>query len=176
MYLCPPKLNFLTMYAIVIIAGQQFKVERGQKVYVHRLKANEGADVEFDHVLLIDNDGKIAVGSPAIDGAKVAASVVQHVRGDKVLVFKKKRRKTYQKMNGHRQDLTQVLIQGILGKGETLKEKLAITKPAGKPVIERRPRVEAAPVVVAETKKEPAKKAAAPKKAAAKKTTKTKEA
>lgn len=164
------------MYAIVIIAGQQFKVERGQKVYVHRLKANEGADVEFDHVLLIDNDGKIAVGSPAIDGAKVAASVVQHVRGDKVLVFKKKRRKTYQKMNGHRQDLTQVLIQGILGKGETLKEKLAITKPAGKPVIERRPRVEAAPVVVAETKKEPAKKAAAPKKAAAKKTTKTKEA
>jgi len=176
MYLCPPKLNFLTMYAIVIIAGQQFKVERGQKVYVHRLKANEGADVEFDNVLLIDNDGKIAVGSPAIDGAKVAASVVQHVRGDKVLVFKKKRRKTYQKMNGHRQDLTQVLIQGILGKGETLKEKLAITKPAGKPVIERRPRVEAAPVVVAETKKAPAKKAAAPKKAAAKKTTKTKEA
>lgn len=176
MYLCPPKLNFLTMYAIVIIAGQQFKVERGQKVYVHRLKANEGADVEFDHVLLIDNDGKIAVGSPAIDGAKVAASVVQHVRGDKVLVFKKKRRKTYQKMNGHRQDLTQVLIQGILGKGETLKEKLAITKPAGKPVIERRPRAEAAPVVVAETEKVPAKKAAAPKKAAAKKTTKTKEA
>jgi len=179
MYLCPPKLNFLTMYAIVTIAGQQFKVERGQKVYVHRLKANEGADVEFDNVLLIDNDGKIAVGSPAIDGAKVAASVVQHVRGDKVLVFKKKRRKTYQKMNGHRQDLTQVLIQGILGKGETLKDKLAVTKPAGKPVIERRPRVEAA--VVAEPKKAPAKKAAAkkeaaPKKAAAKKTTKTKEA
>lgn len=163
------------MYAIVTIAGQQFKVERGQKVYVHRLKANEGADVEFDNVLLIDNDGKIAVGSPAIDGAKVAASVVQHVRGDKVLVFKKKRRKTYQKMNGHRQDLTQVLIQGILAKGETLKDKLAVTKPAGKPVLERRPKVEAA--VVAEpkkaaAKKAPAKKAAAPKKAAAKKTTK----
>ncbi|HEY1040753.1 MAG TPA: 50S ribosomal protein L21, partial [Bacteroidia bacterium] len=76
------------MYAIVNIAGQQFKVERGQKVFVHRLKANEGADVEFNDVLLIDNGGKVSVGSPAIDGAKVAASVVQHLRGDKVLIFK----------------------------------------------------------------------------------------
>ncbi len=161
------------MYAIVIIAGQQFKVERGQKVYVHRLMANEGADVEFDQVLLIDNDGKIAVGSPAIDGAKVAASVVQHVRGDKVLVFKKKRRKTYQKLNGHRQDLTQVLIQGILTIGESVKEKLAVTKPVGKPVFVKNTKFAAAPVeaVEAPVKKAAAKKAA-PKKAAAKKTTK----
>ncbi len=165
------------MYAIVTIAGQQFKVERGQKVYVHRLKANEGADVEFDNVLLIDNGGKISVGSPAIDGAKVAASVVQHVRGDKVLIFKKKRRKGFQKMTGHRQDLTQVLIQGILAKGDSLKDKLAVVKPAGKPMLERRPKVVAAPVAETEVKKAPAKKAAAkkaaaPKKAAAKKTTK----
>jgi large subunit ribosomal protein L21 len=168
------------MYAIVNIAGQQFKVERGQKVYVHRLKANEGADVEFDNVLLIDNGGKISVGSPKIDGAKVAASVVQHVRGDKVLIFKKKRRKTYQKLNGHRQDLTQILIQGILGKGDSLKDKLEVKKPAGKPVLERRKKVEVAPVVEEKAeKKAPAKKAAAkkaaPKKAAAKKTTKKKE-
>lgn len=167
------------MYAIVNIAGQQFKVERGQKVYVHRLKANEGADVEFDNVLLIDNGGKVSIGSPAIDGAKVAASVVQHVRADKVLVFKKKRRKSYQKLNGHRQDLTQILIQGILGKGEALKDKLEVTKPAGKPVLERRKKAEVAEVTEAPAKKAPAKKAAAkkaaPKKAAAKKTTKKKE-
>src|ERR1035437_3109926 len=117
------------MYAIVKIAGQQFKVERGIKVYVHRLKANEGADVEFDDVLLIDNKGKITVGSPTVEGAKVAATIIQHLRGDKVLIFKKKRRKTYQKLNGHRQDFTQILVQGILPKGETVKEKLAVVKP-----------------------------------------------
>ncbi len=117
------------MYAIVEIAGQQFKVERGVKVYVHRLDANEGADMEFDKVLLIDNGGKIDIGSPTVNGAKVAATVIQHLRGDKVLVFKKKRRKTYQKLNGHRQDYTQILIQGVLPKGETVKEKLAAVKP-----------------------------------------------
>src|ERR1700757_2774455 len=116
------------MYAIVKIAGQQFKVERGLKVYVHRLKANEGADVEFSDVLLVDNEGKVTVGSANVEGTKVAATVIQHLRGDKVLVFKKKRRKTYQKMNGHRQDLTQILIQGVLPKGETVKEKLAGVK------------------------------------------------
>ena len=167
------------MYAIVNIAGQQFKVERGQKVFVHRLKANEGADVEFNNVLLIDNGGKVSVGSPAIDGAKVAASVVQHVRGDKVLIFKKKRRKGFQKLTGHRQDFTQILIQGILGKGDSLKDKLEVKKPAGKPVAPKKERVEvAAPVVEAKkapAKKAAAKKAAAPKKAAAKKTTKKKE-
>lgn len=155
------------MYAIVDIAGQQFKVERGNKIYVHRLKANEGADVEFNQVLLVDNDGKISVGSPTVEGAKVAATVVQHLRGDKVLVFKKKRRKTYQKLNGHRQDLTQLLIQGVLGKGETVKDKLEAKKPVGRIKV-----AEPVAETVAEVKKAPAKKAPA-KKAAAKKTTAT---
>jgi large subunit ribosomal protein L21 len=165
----------LPMYAIVDIAGQQFKVERGKKVYVHRLKANEGADVEFDKVLLIDNDGKITVGSPTVDGAKVAATVVSHLRGDKVLVFKKKRRKSYQKMNGHRQDFTQLLIQGVLGKGESVKEKLEVKK--AEPKVKAK--VEAVVAEITEAKKAPAKKAAAKKapakKAAAKKVTKKKE-
>lgn len=166
------------MYAIVEIAGQQFKVERGNKVFVHRLKAEEGADLEFGNVLLMDNGGSVTVGTPGIDGAKVAATVVQHLRGDKVLVFKKKRRKTYQKMNGHRQDFTQILIQGILGKGESLKEKLEVKKHAGKPSAKKHTAetetatAEAKPKAAA--KKAPAKKAA-PKKAAAKKTAKKKE-
>jgi len=166
------------MYAIVKIAGQQFKVERGNKVYVHRLKANEGADVEFDDVLLIDNEGKITVGSPKVEGAKVAATIVQHLRGDKVLVFKKKRRKTYQKLNGHRQDFTQILVQGILGKGESLKEKLDAKKHefvirSKKPVVAALvAEVEEAPVAVA---KKPAAKKAPAKKAAVKKVAKKKE-
>jgi large subunit ribosomal protein L21 len=153
------------MYAIVDIAGQQFKVERGNKIYVHRLKANEGADVEFDQVLLVDNAGKISVGNPTVEGAKVAATVVQHLRGDKVLVFKKKRRKTYQKLNGHRQDFTQLLIQGVLGKGETVKEKLEAKKPVA------RVKVSEPVAEVAEVKKAPAKKAAAKKATTTKKTT-----
>ena len=151
------------MYAIVNIAGQQFKVERGNKVYVHRLQANEGADVEFDDVLLIDNNGKVTVGSPKIEGAKVAATVIQHLRDDKVLVFKKKRRKSYQKLNGHRQDLSQVIIQGILANGETLKDKLEAKKPAGKPTSVKEVETvkeEVKPVKKAAAKKAPAKKAA----------------
>ena len=101
------------MYAIVEIAGQQFKVERGNKVYVHRLEANEGAKIEFDKVLLLDNAGKISVGNPTVDGAKVAATVISHVKGDKVIIFKKKRRKGYQKSNGHRQSFTKIQISGI---------------------------------------------------------------
>jgi len=164
------------MYAIVEIAGQQFKVERGQRIYVHRLEANEGTDVEFKNVLLLDNAGKISVGSPLIDGAKVAATVVSHVKGDKVAVFKKKRRKTYQKWNNHRQSFTEILIQGVLGKGETLKDSLPAVK---RPV--KLHRNETAPAAFVEAmdeveteKKAPAKKAPA-KKAAAKKTTKKKE-
>lgn len=102
------------MYAIVDIAGQQFKVEKDQKVYVHRLDAEEGADVELDHVLLVDNNGKVQVGNPAVKGAKISAKVLSHLKGDKVLVFKKKRRKGYQKLNGHRQYLTQIQIQDII--------------------------------------------------------------
>ena len=101
------------MYAIVEIAGQQFKVEKDQTIFVHRLKDEEGSSVAFDRVLLIDNDGKIEVGAPAIDGAKVKAKVEEHLKGDKVIVFKKKRRKGYRKKNGHRQYLTKLSIEAI---------------------------------------------------------------
>src|SRR3954463_344934 len=113
------------MYAIVEIAGQQFKVERGNKVYVHRLEAKEGAKIEFANVLLLDNGGKISVGNPTVEGAKVATTVISHLKGDKVIVFKKKRRKGYQKWNNHRQSFTQILIQGVLGKGDKLQEELS---------------------------------------------------
>jgi large subunit ribosomal protein L21 len=101
------------MYAIVDIAGQQFKVEKNQELFVHRLEGKEGGKVEFDRVLLIDNGGKVTVGTPSIDGAKVNAKIISHVKGDKVLVFKKKRRKGYQKLNGHRQYLTKIQIENI---------------------------------------------------------------
>lgn len=101
------------MYAIVDIAGQQFKVEKGQEVFVHRLDGDEGAKMEFDKVLLVDNGGKVSVGTPTVKGAKISAKIISHLRGDKVIVFKKKRRKGYQKSNGHRQDLSKVLIEGI---------------------------------------------------------------
>ena len=101
------------MYAIVEIAGQQFKVQKDQFVFVHRLEAEEGAKLDFDKVLLIESEGKITVGAPAVKGAKVSAKVLSHVKGEKVLVFKKKRRKGYQKLNGHRQQFTQILIENI---------------------------------------------------------------
>jgi len=101
------------MYAIVNIAGQQFKVSKEQKVYVHRLEAEEGSNVEFNEVLLTEDEGNVKVGTPVVDGAIVKAKILSHLRGDKVLVFKKKRRKGYQKMNGHRQYLTQIQIEEI---------------------------------------------------------------
>jgi large subunit ribosomal protein L21 len=101
------------MYAIVDIAGQQFKVQKDLKVYVHRLEAAVDSKVNFDKVLLIDNNGKVSVGAPVISGAKVTAKVLNHLKGDKVIVFKKKRRKGYQKLNGHRQALTQIQIESI---------------------------------------------------------------
>ncbi|ATA81395.1 50S ribosomal protein L21 [Capnocytophaga leadbetteri] len=104
------------MYAIVEIAGQQFKVSKDQKVYVHRLANEEGANVSFDRVLLIDNNGAITVGAPAINGASVEAKVLKHVKGDKVIVFKKKRRKGYKVKNGHRQLFTQIVIENIVAK------------------------------------------------------------
>ena len=106
------KINF-TMYAIVEIAGQQFKIEKDQKIYVHRLKAEEGSQVNFDRVMLVDADGNVRVGAPTVSGASVTATVLKHLKGDKVLVFKKKRRKGYQKMNGHRQCLTSIQINDI---------------------------------------------------------------
>lgn len=103
------------MYAIVEIAGQQFKVEKDKKLFVHQLEAEVGTSVHFENVLLVDNDGKVAVGTPTVKGAKVTAKVLEHVRGEKVLVFKKKRRKTYQKMNGHRQYFTKIQVETIVG-------------------------------------------------------------
>ena len=102
------------MYAIVEIAGQQFKVEKDQKLYVHRLDAERGSVVEFDKVLLVDNDGKGVVGSPVVEGAKVTAEVVSHVKADKVIVFHKKRRKGYRKKNGHRQCMTELKINNVV--------------------------------------------------------------
>ena len=101
------------MYAIVDIAGQQFKVEKDQKLFVHRLEGNAGSEVSFDKVMLIDNDGKVTIGDPVIKNAAVSAKVIEHVKGDKVLVFKKKRRKGYRKLNGHRQYMTQIEITSI---------------------------------------------------------------
>ncbi|HLP54870.1 MAG TPA: 50S ribosomal protein L21 [Fluviicola sp.] len=103
------------MYAIVEIAGQQFKVQKDQKIYVHRLNAEAGAKVNFDRVLLVDNGGKVKVGAPAIDGASVSAEVNGHVKGDTVIVFRKKRRKGYEKKNGHRQSFTSIKITDIKG-------------------------------------------------------------
>lgn len=102
------------MYAIVKIAGQQFKVEKDSKLFVHRLDAEEGATVEFDEVLLLDMDGKVKVGKPTVKAAKISAKVLAHQKGDKVLVFKKKRRKGYEKLNGHRQQFTQIQIEEII--------------------------------------------------------------
>ena len=103
------------MFAIVSIAGQQFKVEEGQQIFVHRLAAEEGDSVSFDTVHLIDKDGKTSIGAPTVKGASVKASVLSHVRGDKVIVFHKKRRKGYRKKNGHRQSFTQIQIDSIAG-------------------------------------------------------------
>lgn len=101
------------MYAIVNIAGQQFKVEKDAKVYVNRLKQEEGATVELNEVLLVDNDGDVKVGKPTVDGASVSAKVLTHLKGDKVIVFKKKRRKGYKVKNGFRPYLTQIQIEDI---------------------------------------------------------------
>ena len=118
------------MYAIVEIAGQQFKVAKDQKVFVNRLSADEGAKVSFDNVLLIGDGDKVTVGAPAINGAQVGAKVVKHLKGDKVIVFKKKRRKGYRVKNGHRQSLTEIQIERIVASGAKPAKKA--TKPAPK--------------------------------------------
>jgi large subunit ribosomal protein L21 len=110
------------MYAIVEIAGQQFKVEAGKKIFVHRLEAAEGEKLEFNQVLLIEDEGKITVGEPVIKDAVIEGQAIGNVRGDKVIVFKKKRKKGYRIKNGHRQDFTQVEILSINGKGSLVKK------------------------------------------------------
>ena len=113
------------MYAVVEIAGQQFKVEKEQHIIVHRLEGEAGSGVEFDNILLLDNDGKVTVGAPKVEGALIKAKIIEHLRGNKITVFHKKRRKGYQKETGHRQDLSKILIEEILtgakksDKGET---------------------------------------------------------
>jgi large subunit ribosomal protein L21 len=145
------------MYAIVEMAGQQFKVAKDQKVYVHRLQTEEGKKVTFDNVLLLDDGKNVTIGAPAIDGAAVEAKVIKHLRGDKVIVFHKKRRKGYRKKNGHRQSLTEIVIESIVTKGAK-KAKAEAPKKAA-------PKKEVAPKVEA-PKAKAAPKAAAPKKAA----------
>ncbi len=146
------------MYAIVEIAGHQFKVEKDQKVFVNRLATEEGKKVSFDNVLLIGDGDKITLGAPAIGGAQVSAKVLKHLKGDKVIVFKKKRRKGYRVKNGHRQALSEIVIESIVASG---------AKPAAK--AEKK----VAPKKAAPKKEEPKveAKAAAPAKPAAKKAT-----
>ncbi|MCX6322420.1 MAG: 50S ribosomal protein L21 [Bacteroidia bacterium] len=141
------------MYAIVEIAGQQFKVEEGKKIFVHRLEVEEGNQIEFDQVLLIENDGKITIGEPTIKDAVVEGKILDHMRGDKVIVFKKKRKKGYRVKNGHRQNFTQVEIVSINGKASPKKatpkkeevklDEVKVTEetPKGKKAAEKKPAV-----------------------------------
>ena len=143
------------MYAIVEIAGQQFKVAKDQKLFVHRLQDKEGSKVSFDKVYLLDDGKKVTVGAPAISGAAIEAKVVGHLKGDKVIVFKKKRRKGYRVKNGHRQALTELMVEKIVASG---------AKPAAaKPKAEKAP----APAKAAAAKKAPAKAEDKPKAAKA---------
>jgi len=178
------------MYAIVEIAGQQFKVEEGKKIFVHRLEVENEKEIEFDQVLLIEDEGKIIIGEPTIKDAVVEGKILEQVRGDKVIVFKKKRKKGYRIRNGHRQYFTQVQIVSIKAKttkkavkkeeapvAENIKEpvvaaetKSVVKKPAAKKATPAKAQEKAAPV-----KKPPVKKAETEKKPAAKKPAKSKE-
>jgi len=123
------------MYAIVEIAGQQFKVEKNDEIFVHRLEAEVGAKVEFNQVLLVDQNGKVSVGNPFVEGSKITIKVLDNtVRGDKVVVFKKNRRKGYQKETGHRQDFSKILIENITVKGAAKEKK--VKKEAAEPAAE----------------------------------------
>ena len=145
------------MYAVVEIAGQQFKVEKDQKVYVNRLDGKEGSKISFDNILMLDNSGKIVLGDPVVKGASVQAKIVKHLKDDKVIVFKKKRRKGYKVKNGHRQALTQIVVENILEKAVKAKAKTETSKTD-------------APAKKVAAKKPVAKKTATAKKPAAKKT------
>ena len=147
------------MYAIVEIAGQQFKVAKDQKVFVHRLSTDEGKKVSFDNVLLIGDGDNVTIGAPAIDGAQVGAKVLRHLKGDKVIVFKKKGRKGYRKKNGHRQSLSEIVIESIVASGAKKAAPKKETKKAAPKAAAVAPKKEAAPKPVA--KKAPAKKASA---------------
>merc|ERR1712086_713349 len=130
----------LIMYAIVEIAGQQFKVAKDQKLFVNRLTDKQGTKVSFDKGYLLDDGKKVTLGAPAITGASVEAKVVSHLKGDKVIVFKKKRRKGYRVKNGHRQALTELLIENIKASGAKAKKE-AVAKPV---IIKEKPTVKKA--------------------------------
>ncbi len=151
------------MYAIVDIAGQQFKVEKDQKLYVHRLEGEEGKKVSFHKVLLIDTGSNVSVGEPVVKGASVDAKIVAHVKGDKVLVFKKKRRKGYQKLNGHRQQFTQIQIEGISEKAAAKPKATAAKTDAPKATATKKPAEKAAAKTAAKTAEKDAAKATASK-------------
>ena len=161
------------MYAIVDIAGQQFKVEKEQKLFVHRIEGKEESKVSFDDVLLIETNEKVTIGTPVIEGAKVTAKILEHMKGDKVVVFKKKRRKGYQTLNGHRQLFTQIVIENIEEKGQKAPKgkptKAAVKKVEGKAE-------ETAPGTTKEKSKNPGTKKAVAKTAAKPKATKKKPA
>ncbi|MEC7646240.1 MAG: 50S ribosomal protein L21 [Bacteroidota bacterium] len=146
------------MYAIVEIAGQQFKVEKDQQIFAHRIDAKAGSKVDFDKVLLMDNSGKVNIGAPVIKGAKVTAKVLEHLKGDKVIVFKKKRRKGYRVKNGHRQYLTKLEILKIDEKGSKSKEQTSSSKKEEKPAV-KKDSVKKSVAKKASTKKKPVKKA-----------------
>jgi large subunit ribosomal protein L21 len=165
------------MYAIVEIAGHQYKVRKDQQLYVNRLEGKEGSKISFDQVLLTDDEGKVQVGAPVIKGTKVDAKIVEHTKADKVLVFKKKRRKGYQKLNGHRQYVTLLEITGFgkstakktEAKKETAEAKKAAPKKAASPATakkESKPKTQAkkaAPKTAAKKKAAPKKEASAKK-------------
>ncbi|KEY17919.1 large subunit ribosomal protein L21 [Kaistella antarctica] len=135
------------MFAIVEIAGLQYKVEQDQKLFVNRLKGDIGGKVSFDKVLLTVN-GSTTIGAPAVSGITVDAEIVGHLKADKVIIFKKKRRKGYEKKNGHRQSLTQIQITGITGFDNKKEEKKAAPKAKKEAVV-----AEEAPVAAKTTKK-----------------------
>ena len=163
------------MYAIVEIAGHQYKVEKDQQVFVNRLDAEEGKKVKFDRVLLVDNGKDVQVGAPAVSGAEVTAQVERHLKGDKVLVFKKKRRKGYQKLNGFRASLTEVTITAIKAGGakKAAPKASAADKPAAEKKVAAKKPAAKKPAAKKPAAKKPAAKKGAAKKTAAKKTDKT---
>ena len=143
------------MYAIVEIAGQQFKVEKDQRYFVHQLQGKEGEKVVFDNVLLLDDKGKISVGAPAVKGAQVTAKIEKHLKGDKVIVFKKKRRKGYKVRNGHRQAITEIEISDILTgvtKKSPAKKKEAPKKAETKKVSAKKEKLDLSSLSVAQLK------------------------
>ena len=158
------------MYAIVEIAGQQFKVEKDQQIFVHRLDTEEGSKIDFDKVLLMDDSGTVNVGAPVITGARVTAKVLEHLKGDKVIVFKKKRRKGYKVKNGHRQYLTKLEILTIDAKASANKKsapkkepKIAVEKVTVKKTVSEKSSDKKATVIKTTVKKTTAKKTTAKK-------------